>query len=1222
MKINPETRRLQKTNLKIWQHNINKSRACQHDLISSGKLTSWEIDIVALQEPAINGFGQTVASKDWKTVYPSGHTSNPEKTRSVILIRDNLLTDGWEQIEFPSGDVTAIRIKGSWGKLTLFNIYNDCNHDDTLEELKRYHGEHYREMLGNTETQNRHHVIWIGDFNRHHPCWDTMSNNDLFTKEALEKAEVLIQILADIGLDLALPAGTPTHEHSVTKQWSRLDQVFATEHTLEALTQCEAIPSEQGLNTDHFPIISNINIDVDLTPKKEISNFRDVDWGEFRKVLERKISTWGVPNFIKSQEMLDSECDKLTTALQETIDETVPSVILGPQAKRWWTKELTGLRKNMLKIRRKLCKSRNKSNKSLWENFRDARRRFGSELEKTKKNHWRDWLEKATDPDLWTAHKYITAPPGDCGRTRIPDLTFSDSEGQKRASSNEDKGKVLAKTFFPEKPQESSEDAPLETSNPICRADPISRDQIRRALARLRPFKAPGPDRIPNIVLTKCADLIESRLWYIFTAIIDKGWYYTPWKRFTTVVLRKPGKPRYDVPKAYRPIALLNTMGKVLTSIVAEQLTFYTEKFTLLPHLHFGGRPARTISDAIHHLVYRIKDAWRKKQVTSVLFLDIEGAFPNAVNKKLIANLTRRRVPTALVKFVNNMLEGRKTRLKFDDHESDYINIDNGIGQGDPLSMILYQFYNADLLDVPSSPSELAAAYVDDAILVATAKTFEDTHSMLVDMMTRKNGALEWARDHNSKFELSKLALVDFAHQCKKASRPPLQIAETQIEPSGSVKYLGVYLDQHLNWKEQEAYATKKGVAWAAQIRRVVRPDWGLTPKFARRMYTGVALPRILYAADVWAPPAYKSEVGAKPTANKRFTARLATLQRAGALAIVGGLRTSPTDLLCTHADVLPAHLELDKACHKAAVRMATLPHSHPITKIYCKSSKRSVKRHKSPMHCLTRAFETAHKDFETVIVAGRNPAVMGKQPFKTDIPGSKEESKSRDEGAPEHVKIYSDGSMHDGNVGAAALVVKNGKTMQKLHYHLRPASEHTVFEAELVGILMGLHLIEKTAKGNITFAVGADNQAAIKALSSKFNKPGQYLAAEAYQTAARLRKTKGKKFSLTLRWTAGHTGIPGNEEADEEAKKAAEGTTSDTSQLPKLLRKPLKRSKTAAIQEESTARKIRWRHDWIASPRYAKFHKLDPSIPSRRFIKLISNPKLSRADASKVFQL
>ena len=54
--------------------------------------------------------------------------------------------------------------------------------------------------------------------------------------------------------------------------------------------------------------------------------------------------------------------------------------------------------------------------------------------------------------------------------------------------------------------------------------------------------------------------------------------------------------------------------------------------------------------------------------------------------------------------------------------------------------MILYQYYNADLLDVPNAPSEFTTAYVDDTIIVATAKTFEETHKILVDMMTREQG--------------------------------------------------------------------------------------------------------------------------------------------------------------------------------------------------------------------------------------------------------------------------------------------------------------------------------------------------------------------------------------------------------------------------------------------------------------------------------------------------
>ena len=61
----------------------------------------------------------------------------------------------------------------------------------------------------------------------------------------------------------------------------------------------------------------------------------------------------------------------------------------------------------------------------------------------------------------------------------------------------------------------------------------------------------------------------------------------------------------------------------------------------LLPDTHFGGRPGRTTTDAIHYLVGKIKAVWGKKKVTSVLFLDVEGAFLNAVTDRLIHNLKK-----------------------------------------------------------------------------------------------------------------------------------------------------------------------------------------------------------------------------------------------------------------------------------------------------------------------------------------------------------------------------------------------------------------------------------------------------------------------------------------------------------------------------------------------------------------------------------------------------
>ena len=302
-----------------------------------------------------------------------------------------------------------------------------------------------------------------------------------------------------------------------------------------------------------------------------------------------KASKWGVPKFIKTQGELNEMCGRLTNAIQEMIAEVVP-------------KELTELRKEMLQSCWKASKLCQDPENPHWECFKEARRKLGSEIEKAKRNHWRDWLEKSSDLDLWTVHRYVTAPTGDGGRTRIPDLEVTIESGCNRASNNEEKGWMLAKTFFPQKPEKKTQAIQCEPGEePICKADAITRDQIKRALTWLKPYKAPGPDGIPNIILTRCADILIDRLWYIYTAIWDRNMYYDLWKEFMMVVLCKPGKPRYNMPKAYRLIALLNTMGKVLTSIVAEQLTYYMEKYELLPPLHFRGRPARTTSNTLQY---------------------------------------------------------------------------------------------------------------------------------------------------------------------------------------------------------------------------------------------------------------------------------------------------------------------------------------------------------------------------------------------------------------------------------------------------------------------------------------------------------------------------------------------------------------------------------------------------------------------------------------------
>jgi hypothetical protein len=153
------------------------------------------------------------------------------------------------------------------------------------------------------------------------------------------------------------------------------------------------------------------------------------------------------------------------------------------------------------------------------------------------------------------------------------------------------------------------------------------------------------------------------------------------------------------------------------------------------------------------------------------------------------------------------------------------------------------------------------------------------------------------------------------------------------IEPTDSTKYLGTIVNRHLNWKAQQAYAVEKGTKWATQICHLARPTWGITPKHAKCLFISVALPRILYMIDVWCTPSDSPPAGPKVVGLAKVTKQITSMQRAGALAITGGLWTSPTDALDTCAFLLPAPLTIHKWCHRAFIRMATLPPDHLLFK-------------------------------------------------------------------------------------------------------------------------------------------------------------------------------------------------------------------------------------------------------------------------------------------------
>jgi len=118
------------------------------------------------------------------------------------------------------------------------------------------------------------------------------------------------------------------------------------------------------------------------------------------------------------------------------------------------------------------------------------------------------------------------------------------------------------------------------------------------------------------------------------------------------------------------------------------------------------------------------------------------------------------------------------------------------------------------------------------------------------------------------------------------------------------------------------------------------------------------------------------------------------------------------------------------------------------------------------------------------------------------------------------------------------------------------------------------------------------DNQTAIRALVTLDCGPSHYLL-DAFHDELTTFHRRNPHAQVTVHWIPGHTGVRGNEEADGEAKRAADGNVSNRKDLPKILQRELPASRTSTLK--AFRKELHDRHDkmFTTSARYSSFHSI-----------------------------
>ena len=160
-----------------------------------------------------------------------------------------------------------------------------------------------------------------------------------------------IFIYSNNDLNMTLAKEIPMLQHMVTKKYSRPDNFIITSSLINLISNCKVDPTLRPPSTDHFPIITTIQLHQPLATKQINLNYKATDWSTYKANLQNKLNKAQILQQIQHPAQIKTALNSLTKAIQDTTKEEVPQIKTRPNIKRWWNSNLTNMRKKLNRLR-------------------------------------------------------------------------------------------------------------------------------------------------------------------------------------------------------------------------------------------------------------------------------------------------------------------------------------------------------------------------------------------------------------------------------------------------------------------------------------------------------------------------------------------------------------------------------------------------------------------------------------------------------------------------------------------------------------------------------------------------------------------------------------------------------------------------------------------------------------------------------------------------------
>ena len=305
-------------------------------------------------------------------------------------------------------------------------------------------------------------------------------------------------------------------------------------------------------------------------------------------------------------------------------------------------------------------------------------------------------------------------------------------------------------------------------------------------------------------------------------------------------------------PLKYRGLSLQSCIYKILSNLINERIIRYLEEQKIIADEQNGFRAKRSCVHHIHTLVSLVKKQIHEHKQLFTCFIDFSKAFDVMDRDLLFMRLLENGIRGSIFSLIEQMYKNTTSVIRLNGCYSNELDSKHGVKQGDNLSQTLFILYiNSLLRDLNSKKlgvncgqiNVCSLAYADDIVLIS------ETADGLQSLMNTVN---DWCKCWRVLINPLKTKVVHFRRKGTPVTTCGFKIGIKDIELTGQYKYLGLTLDEHLNFDEGISQLVGAGSRALSAVIGKTRNNFDLGYRSFTRLLNCCVMPVLDYASGVW----------------------------------------------------------------------------------------------------------------------------------------------------------------------------------------------------------------------------------------------------------------------------------------------------------------------------------------------------------------------------------